>query len=344
MGLFGCLLLLPACFSTSKNSDQFPGNKSTTCIRFPADHGNHMGSLTEWWYFNGHLTNASGKNYSYAFCLFRATALVYFAHLSFTDEQDQRFTFDRIFYPFFKVEFRKNTANISYSNEQIIEQISPDKFRLYGKLKNIGIDLVLNIEKVPMLVNGNGKIDMPEGGKSFYYSLTRLKTEGVVSIDGMPIPVTGNSWMDHQWGNFYVKNKGWDWFSFQMEDSTEYNLYSFRNRRDKTLKQFINVLDEQNTMSSYREMKISRISWWKNEVTSNKYITLWELILPGRRDTFQVTANVNNQEIYAGKSGDFFPSYWEGRCTVIKKTADGRIVKGQGFAEHFPYRRGDEEK
>ncbi len=344
MGLFGCLLLLPACFFSSRNVSQSPKNKIIPLIHFPADHGNHKGSLTEWWYFNGHLNTDSGKNYSYGFSLFRATALVYFAHVSFTDEKDQQFVFDRIFYPFSKVKFQKNSVGISYGNEQVIEQAGLHTFRLKGKLKNIGIDLVLNIEKAPMLVNGDGKIDMPEGGESFYYSLTRLKTKGVVSIDGTPMPVTGSSWMDHQWGNFYVMDKGWDWFSFQMEDSTEYNLYSFRNSRGRTLKQFVNVLNDQSKISSYREMKILRSSWWENKVTSNKYITAWKLILPGRRDTFFVDANMNNQEIYARKRSDFFPSYWEGRCTVIKKTADGRIVRGQGFAEHFPFGGNKKEK
>lgn len=339
MGLFICLLMLPACFSPSKNSGQSTGQNITSSLRFPAAYGNHLPSLTEWWYYNGHLTNASGKNFSYALCFFRATPLLYFAHISFTDEQDHRFSFDRIFYPFYKVEFKKNTANISYGNEQVIEQIEPDKFRLHGKFENIELNLVLSSEKTPMYFNGNGKIKMPEGGKSFYYSLTRLKTEGVVHINGDPMAVTGNSWMDHQWGNFLVRDKGWDWFSFQMEDSTEYNLYSFRNSADKKMKQFVTVLDEQSIISTYREIEISRISRWKNKITSNNFITSWELILPGRQDTFLVTANVNNQELYPKKSSDLFPSYWEGSCTVIKKTYDGRTIKGHGFAEHFPYRK-----
>jgi hypothetical protein len=48
---------------------------------------------------------------------------------------------------------------------------------------------------------------------------------------------------------------------------------------------------------------------------------------------------VNNQELSILRKLDFLPSYWEGACMVIKKTANGDLIKGLGFAEHFPYRR-----
>ncbi|MEO7983645.1 MAG: lipocalin-like domain-containing protein [Bacteroidota bacterium] len=319
-------------------------NKTASRIQFPADHGNHMGSLTEWWYFNGHLVTDSGKSYSYGFCLFRATALVYFAHLSLTDEQTQQFVFERRFYPLFNVKFQKNTANISYDNEQVIEQSDQGKFRIKGKFKDIDLNLELEMEKRPLLINGNGKVNMPEGGESFYYSLTRLKTKGMVNREGVSLPVAGISWMDHQWGNFFVRDKGWDWFSLQLEDSTEYNMYSFRNSSGRLLKQYINTLDKENNSACYRAMKIARKMRWTNEVTANNYVTDWELVLPGSSDTFLVTATVKDQEIYAIKGRDYFPSYWEGGCTVTKKTSDGRIIKGRGFAEHFPYAKVPKEK
>ncbi|MBK5270580.1 MAG: hypothetical protein JJE22_06160 [Bacteroidia bacterium] len=303
---------------------------------FSRDHGSHTRFHTEWWYFNGQLTGPAGKKYSYAFCLFRCFPLLYYAHISFTDETNRSFTFDRKFYPFFKVKFGKQKADVSYGKEQTIEQVGNSEFRIKATLKEINLNLMLALEKPPLLINGNGLIDM-EGGKSFYYSLTRLRTSGNLEIGGCSMPVTGNSWMDHQWGNFHVLNRGWDWFSFQMEDSTEYNLYSFRNKRNKTLKQFVNILDKQNRRTSIPEMSISRMNWWNNKETSNRYTTSWEIILPVRNDTFIVSVKMMNQELFASKTFDFLPSYWEGACTVVKKTANGGTVRGLGYAEQFPY-------
>lgn len=282
--------------------------------------------------------DSSGKSYSYELCLFRRFPLIYFAHISFTDETGRVFTFVRKFYPFFKVKFAKQTANVSYGKKQIIEQLSNTRFRIKGKLKNVQFDLLLELEKNPFILNGNGKINM-EGGKSFYFSLTRLKTSGSIIKESNLIPVTGISWMDHQWGNFRVIKRNWDWFSFQMDDNTDYNLYSFRNKKNKTLKQFANILDEKSKPYLQRKMIISRDDWWQSQKTLHWYATSWKITIPEQKDTFFITAKMKNQELFSKNKFDFLPSYWEGACTVTKKTADGKLVHGTGFTEQFPFRK-----
>jgi hypothetical protein len=89
---------------------------------------------------------------------------------------------------------------------------------------------------------------------------------------------------------------------------------------------------------SQRQIIISRMNWWYNPKTSHRYSTSWEIILPERKDTFIITAKVKDQELFATKKFDFLPSYWEGACTVVKRTADSRTFQGLGYAEHFPYR------
>jgi len=337
VGLLGSLLFFSSCFLYLDISGHLSAKRKPDTINFPVDHAHHPGSVTEWWYFNGHLVSATGDNYAYGFCLFRVSGFIYFAHISFTDEKNGQFHFDRVFYPPSTARFRQNNPRVSYKEEQVIEQVSPGEFRIKGRCRDIVLDLVLRLEKKPMLVNGNGSIDMPEGGNSGYYSLTRLKTSGFVRNGKDSMVVSGLSWMDHQWGDFYVNEKGWDWFALQLADSTDYNIYSFRNSSGRILKQYVNISDREGHTSTYGEVKIIRSSFWRNRITGNRYITGWELILPGRKDTLLLGANMNDQEIYSSNKGDRFPDYWEGSCRVIKKTAEGRVVKGIGFSEHFPY-------
>ncbi|HKA35016.1 MAG TPA: carotenoid 1,2-hydratase, partial [Candidatus Binatia bacterium] len=40
-------------------------------IIFPRDHFSHPDFKTEWWYYTGHLTTSSGKNYGYQVTFFR---------------------------------------------------------------------------------------------------------------------------------------------------------------------------------------------------------------------------------------------------------------------------------
>jgi len=123
-----------------------------------------------------------------------------------------------------------------------------------------------------------------------------------------------------------------------MEDGTDYNIFSFRDKKNRVLPQYSNILSDTNSTFSQHQFNISRKKWWRNQQTSHLYTTEWEIILPDRRDTFFVKANMNNQELSIRRKLDFLPSYWEGACTVLKKTANGKLIKGVGFAEHFPYR------
>ena len=82
----------------------------------------------------------------------------------------------------------------------------------------------------------------PEGGRagnaSYYYSFTRLKTNGTLAVgeNGAPRTVSGESWFDHEWASdsWPPDQVGWDWFCFQFDDQTEVMLYAMR-RRDGTV-------------------------------------------------------------------------------------------------------------
>lgn len=325
------------CFNKQINGaqDLTSGNKYTN-FNFPRDHFNHPGVLTEWWYFNGHLVTKEGKTLAYGVCLFRASPVYYFVHASLTDFSTGQFVFDRVFYPSSKVEVNKVIGIISYDKDCMIRVSGTTIAGLTAVWGANELELSFEQAKPPMIINGSGKIDMPEGGLSNYYSLTRMKTSGKLSMKGSSYKVSGISWMDHQWGNYYVKNKGWDWFSIQLDDSTDYNLYSFRDQRGRIIHQYVNVMEADSHVDMSRTFLVQKKGVWKNGITGRKFITDWQLIIPSRKDTLLLSAMNENQEIYSSLKRDFFPSYWEGACAVEKHTADGRIVFGKAFSEHFP--------
>jgi hypothetical protein len=68
----------------------------------------------------------------------------------------------------------------------------------------------------------------PEIGRSPYVHVSALVGRpGPRS--GRP-PVSGQSWMDHQWGAFnFASGAGWDWFSIQLSNGQQYMLYFVRD-------------------------------------------------------------------------------------------------------------------
>jgi predicted secreted hydrolase len=70
------------------------------------------------------------------------------------------------------------------------------------------------------------------GNVSFYYSLPRLFVFGNLTyIDQLGVrktmDVSGQGWVDRQWGNF--KTDAWEWNSFRFDNGARLNLYNFAN-------------------------------------------------------------------------------------------------------------------
>jgi hypothetical protein len=68
--------------------------------------------------------------------------------------------------------------------------------------------------------------------RSYYYSLPRLHIVGRITYagkGGVPreIDVTGQGWVDRQWGDFLTKS--WEWSSLRFSNGARVNLYNFAN-------------------------------------------------------------------------------------------------------------------
>lgn len=308
-------------------------------IDFTLDQGVHKSKLAEWWYYTGHLYAQDGRPYGYELCYFRVAPVINFAHYAVTDEKNQKFTYERNFYRPSQVAFGTEKANVRYGNV-VSEQTGPMSFALdFPVGGKFHVKLNMQAEKQPLIINGNGIIDMPEGIDSYYYSMTRLKTSGTLVIDGQSVPVTGQSWMDHQWGHFVAMRIGWDWFSFQMEDGSEYNLFGFRKRNGEKLKRYVNAYTPGNKALHSQDFRIERLQWWKSPKTGRNYVTKWRVTLPQTQEVFEVEAVQPDQEVAATKIYDIAPTYWEGRSRIVKVRPDGTRVNGVGYTEHFDYTR-----
>src|SRR3954470_16432109 len=66
----GWLVVAPA--GAAGGEPQFGQVLGPRTWSFPRDHGRHDGFKTEWWYFTGHLRDASGRRFGYQFTIFRS--------------------------------------------------------------------------------------------------------------------------------------------------------------------------------------------------------------------------------------------------------------------------------
>jgi predicted secreted hydrolase len=172
---------------------------------------------------------------------------------------------------------------------------------------------------------------------SHYYSLTRLRTRGTLVYEGVRYPVTGLSWMDHEFGSDELQPGivGWDWFAIQLDDRREIMDYRLRHRDGRPVAESNgSLVDAQGTVTplALRDVDVQANGTWISPHTHAVYPSGWRLRIPRAGLDLTLTPTLRDQELASDEGG---VSYWEGAVDV-RDTANGRRF-GVGYVELTGY-------
>ncbi|OGY42308.1 MAG: hypothetical protein A2Y82_04940 [Candidatus Buchananbacteria bacterium RBG_13_36_9] len=304
-------------------------------LKFPRDEQKHD-HIIEWWYFNGHLKTKNSKIFSYMNCLFAAKPKKvaiplakrlpfktwYFAHYMLTDHQKHKM-WSKIS-PVSLVDKKSFTLPllwVQYDNSCVIEETKLFNYQIVNDF----VDLNLYSKKRPLLVNNKGFIDLGEKA-TYYYSLSRLQTKGLIKVGNKWLEVAGLSWMDHQWAQTpFTKNDKWTWFSLQLNNGVDIICFVYG---DKNKVFHATMLDKNNRqkISDNLFLKLKRTKYASPE-TGAVYQLGYDIYLPDWGIKLIAEPVNKKQEIIFGPL-----NYWEGAIKVEGECA-GKKVSGQGFLE-----------
>ena len=317
-------------------------------IRFPQDEAPHR-DLTEWWYYTGHM-NASmpgGQVHHYGFELVFFQALrgdlppVYAAHFAISDITRGEFHFDqrRLTEPNAVIPDGTSTSGIDlHINDWSIKGINGSD-HLIAKMENYAVQINLQGLKPVTLHNGNGIITYGLGGFSYYYSRTRMSLSGTLVDHNQPLQVSGEAWMDHQWGNFItLSGGGWDWFSIQLTNNTEMMLYLIRDNTGKIISSYIGYIGPkaESILLPGSALDVTVLNHWRSPVTGANYPSGWKIEItdPKVRASLILLPELKDQVLVVSQSTG--NSYWEGAVNIQGQSA-GQVVKGEGYVELTGY-------
>lgn len=306
-------------------------------IEFPKDTQKHN-HIVEWWYFNGNLkTKKTQKEVSYMNCLFCVKPEkieipfiknfpikdLFFSHYLINDKNN----FKQKTNPICLVDnnsFTKPLLWVNYDNSCLVEESANFNYRVVNSF----MDLELKSLKNPLLVNNNGFIDL--GTKtSYYYSLTRLQTKGIIKIGKSWEEVEGLSWMDHQWAQTPLTEEDqWIWFSIQLENGLDVVCFEYGNKQ-KTV--HASIIDK-NQKSLYPKTVeiLKKNTKYSSLITKNEYILEYSIKIPELDIFLEISPIRKAQEVIFGSI-----NYWEGGINICGKIKN-RPVKGKGFMELLP--------
>jgi predicted secreted hydrolase len=324
-------------------------------LSFPADHYSHPDYQLEWWYYTGHLRTESGRRYGYQVTFFRFGVRdrqanwkeepiftdLYMAHFAVSDIAAKTFRFRERVNRGYAGKAGAATDRYYVWNEDWKVEGSDREHQIEVSDRGIKLQLRLISLKPPALHGQNGlsQKGAGEGQASYYYSLTRMQSEGELMIDGRREKVEGFTWMDHEFGSNQLSDDqlGWDWFSIQLDNNTELMLYLLR-RKDGSVDPHSSatlVRPQGATKHLFlRDFRIEVLQRWKSAGSGALYPNKWKLFLPAEEIELEITPAFAEQELITNRSTRV--TYWEGAVDA-RGSFRKRPVAGHGYVEMTGY-------
>ncbi len=320
---------------------------------FPEDHGPHPEYALEWWYYTGNLETMEGRRFGYELTFFRralatgeverssgwAAEHIYLAHFALTDVANEEFRF----FERYSRDALGLAGAVGYPFRVWVEDWSASggaggvlPMRLRAGGDGIEVNLVLDSRKGIILNGEDGfaRKGSGPGEASYYYSMTRMATEGAVILDGRSHPVSGWSWLDREWSSAQLSDEhtGWDWFALQLSDGRDVMYYRLRSL-DGTGSEFDlgTLVSEDGTYSRLGpgDVSIEVLDEWRSEL-GGAYPSRWRFKIPEERLDIEITPYIEDQEL------DTLVRYWEG-AVRLEGESNGQPVGGSGYVELTGY-------
>ncbi|MBN2075052.1 MAG: hypothetical protein JW762_05830 [Dehalococcoidales bacterium] len=320
---------------------------------FPRDHGPHESFRNEWWYFTGNLYDDINRRFGYQLTFFRisldaqeisrssnwATNQVYMAHLAISDVENREFhAFETINRESMGLAgFDEDIFRVNVENWYIAGQDDGTfPWRLYGVKEGIELSLTVEPSKEIILQGENGlsRKSLDGNNASYYYSITRLTTEGYIEINGTRYNVRGYSWLDREWSTSTLSEErsGWDWFSLQFDNDTDLIYFQLRNK-DGSVYPYNEGMIVNPDSSTIRlktgDVELKPQRYWQSPLGGD-YPVEWEAEIIPLGKTLILQAAFPEQELMLSTR------YWEGSINIYDMEDPTSII-GQGYMELTGY-------
>ena len=311
---------------------------------FPEDHGLHPGFRNEWWYLTGNLEDQNGRRFGYQVTFFSTTlksdaqqntgwqsSRIWMAHAALSDvENKEHIALER---------FSRENPGLAGAQlnpfkvwlENWSLQSDSNDFPWHLNISDAAFSLSLELEpEKDLVLQGDAGLSQksPEpGNASYYYSYTRLQSEGVININNEDYRVVGSSWLDREWSTSALADDqtGWDWFSLQFNDGQELMYYQLRDTlglaHPSSDGSWTDQLARQTAIEPGDIRLQERQSWLSPQGVS--YGTQWLMTYRGQR--WLIRALFDEQMM------DLSVPYWEGAVDIVD--ADSDTPLGQGYLE-----------
>lgn len=158
------------------------------------------------------------------------------------------------------------------------------------------------MDKKPVLHGQDGLTlaDYDNVDQMFYYFIPH----GIVNGTFNNKEIEGIGWYDHEFSlnnkksTETIRDKGWIWFSIQLEDGRQLSIYQVFNKgTTEVVESIAKVIDETGNYKTFTQVSIQVLDTWQSSRTLNTYPVKWEIKLDKCDSQLQIEALIPNQEV-----------------------------------------------
>lgn len=331
---------------------------SASAISLPKDQSFHSDYDLEWIYFVGHYTLENQQEVGMELSFFRAKILdkksksnliVYPVHFAISDFSNKMHYNSQILGRSIGglASFDQNTIRIE---NFMIEMNSDGIYHISAKPKDssmIAVDLQLSVNLGNKLYHGDKGLSIKSlldpKFRSNYYSITRIPTNGSITLKGKSYKIAPNqiSWLDHEWSTAGLSDKdnSWDWIGLTLDDGTDWMAFRFRKDKSSQSETFASKFVK-GKISTYDPnsdiiFEPNGLKIWRSSSTNKSYPMEWKLSSSSEDLNLVIMPIFEQQEFDARISSGL--AYWEGGV-IVQGTRNGKKVNGKGYLELKGYK------
>jgi predicted secreted hydrolase len=304
-----------------------------TFVSLPADQAAHPDFQNEWWYVVGHVS-AHGQVFGYEVQIIARSDIdgttepltPAEAFVAITDVTTGQYLSQ--IYQYNPGQGTFSSTSLDASTPEATLSGPLNAMHLQAVMPAGSVDLTLDARGPAIYNGGNGLIPFL-AGSSYYYSLPTVATSGTLVVNKHEYQVNGQSWLDHQWGNWnWLVTQKWTWMGIQLRDGVSLDLWDIFS--SGTENHYATVLEPDGTEHIVAvEPLASRTSGFvTSPTTGQRYGSRWRVVIPALRTSLTVRAVPALQEIQADGG------IYEGDSTVTGYY-EGRPVTGHAYTEQL---------
>jgi predicted secreted hydrolase len=327
-------------------------------MRFPRDHGAHLGSRIEWWYATGWLRAESPQElFGFQVTFFRsrtglaerlpgrlAPRQLLFAHAALTDTRARRHVHaDRISRwsgddsPDLRARASLQDADVALAGWSFRRSDADGRSRYATDVSAAGLSLQLALHCTQAVLlqgdRGFSRKGPEESQASHYTSETQVEAAGTVALDGRNHAVRGRAWIDHEWSDelLHPQAVGWDWIGVNLEDGRALTAFQLRRADGSTLWAGGSLRSpEGDRPFAADEVRFTPLRRWRSPQSNAEYPLEWSV--QTSQGTWRVRALMEAQELDSRSSTGTI--YWEGLSELLD---EGQRRVGLGYLEMTGY-------